>query len=185
MSSPKYQKIAIWGSVAMGKTTLTKLLGSKIRITNLIFTDNIMFTDELSKKKRSHIFQHINKLLQEPKWIIDGNLGELIPRIEIMKSADLIVILNLPFYRSIKRMIIRDVRLIFNLNKHREFHNLRKSWNFIVNLIALLFESVSIIKNYKFFFYFNLLSLVRKYKLDQKVVIICSDSDLDKLLKNL
>ncbi|OLS28450.1 MAG: hypothetical protein HeimC2_06690 [Candidatus Heimdallarchaeota archaeon LC_2] len=185
VSPPKYQKIAIWGSVGMGKTTLAKLLSSKLQINNIIFTDDIIFTDELSKIQTSKLLADITDGLNKFNWIIDGNLGELIPRLKIMKEADLIIIFNIPFYLSLKRMLIRDIKLILDPNKHKEFSNLKNSKNFICNSVKILFESIAIIKNYKRLVFFNLLTMARKNKLDQKVVIIRSDGGLDKFLENM
>lgn len=135
MDTPRYQKIAIWGSVAMGKTTLAKELSNRLNIPNVIFTDEILYTNDFSEIKNPDIEKGFLEPLKKPRWIIDGNLGEYVSRKEIIEMSDIVIILNLPFYKSLIRMIIKDTKPILDLSNLRKLHSVSKSVNFVFNSI--------------------------------------------------
>ena len=114
----KPKKIFIFGLTASGKTTLAKKLSRKLKI-KYYSTDNLVYRRKWSEKYTSEeSSKNLQKILKNPKWIIEGVhcFGFIALAIE---SADKIILLNPPKKimrkRALKRKstFLQKIKLIY------------------------------------------------------------------------
>ena len=97
-------KIAIIGSSGSGKSTLARHLGDKLELP-VHHLDRLLWKKNWELTSREEQIAIQNKLVQNDKWIIDGNYGATM---SIRTSAaDTIIFLDIPrmicCYRALKR----------------------------------------------------------------------------------
>ncbi len=106
----KIKRILIIGSIASGKTTLARKLAKAVSLP-IIHVDQIEFNLDLSKKNMDEVRSQIHAATARPEWILDG-YGPLDLLPQHLKMADAIVYLDFPYYRSLIRLIMRQLLVL-------------------------------------------------------------------------
>lgn len=111
----KLERIVVYGCPGSGKSTLAKSLGRILNIDFIHLDDVFWFpdwqmpTDELFRKM-------VADELYRNSWVIDGNYSRV--RDMILPKATYAIIIDLPLYIPIWRLIIRTFGRNNNLIKH-------------------------------------------------------------------
>lgn len=109
------KKIAVYGAPGSGKSTLTKTLGEILLIDSIHLDDLFWFPDW--KVPTPEMFKKIvSKKLEGTSWIIDGNYSKV--REMILSRATFAIILDLPLYIPIWRIIARTLARDKKINFH-------------------------------------------------------------------
>ena len=170
-------KIAIWGPPSSGKTYMAKKLAKKFNINNVIHSDDFLTWDKNKKWifiPKQEFLKRVNPLLDKPKWIVEGNLGEHISREQVLKEADLVVILNPSyiklFFRLLTRSITRNSRIRLG---HHTVENAIVAEDFTFNnIIEDSIDSIKIIQSFKKSYIHYLIETAKKSSNLSKVRII-------------
>lgn len=177
------KKIAIWGTVSSGKTTLASQISEITSITNVLHTDDIFYpNNKKSLKVLKEIMYDIHETLQYDSWIIDGNLDEKVSRSKIAEKADLIIIFHYPLGFLLKRLISRELLEFVSIWKPIGITTLGDFLQYKFQIVRLFFESLKIIKNYNRNFVYQLFAIMKNANMDHKTFVVSSRKNLEKLL---
>lgn len=101
----KLQRVAVIGSAGAGKSTLARKLGA---ITGLpvVHLDALFWHPGWVETPRSEWRSIQEKLVEEPRWIIDGNYGSTL-QIRLT-AADTVIFLDLPPWVCLWRVVKRS-----------------------------------------------------------------------------
>lgn len=146
-------KLYIIGSVGSGKTTLGRILASKLDIPH-IQTDNLVWERKKPGDLRRSYFQRnrlMERAISQKNWLIEGvHIDWTDP---IFKAADLIIILDIPYLTRTKRITTRHFKQLLGLEKANyktEWGMLKKMyrWNryFEREMKPVLFEKLKTFK---------------------------------------
>lgn len=105
------KRILILGSVASGKTVLAVKLAQALSLP-IVHVDQIEFNSDLSKKPLDQIRTEIKSAVDRPEWILDGH-GPLDLLPTHIKNADVIVFIELPFWRNVAWLVNRQLKVLF------------------------------------------------------------------------
>jgi adenylate kinase family enzyme len=100
---PPYNRIAIQGSSASGKTTLGRTLAAKLGTSHLEL-DSVFHQANWTPIETEKFRRIVEDFVEQPRWVTDGNYSMV--RDLYWANADVIVFLDLP-RRIIMRRIIR------------------------------------------------------------------------------
>lgn len=175
--NPVPKRIAIWGPPGSGKTTFSRKLGQQLKI-NVIHSDTIFQGQSIHD---SNIKQKTKAILQQSTWIIDGNFGEL--RIEVLKSAELVIILNLPFKTLWTRILARflSVYTPLNLISTASFQKLLYR-NRLELVKAEIINALHSTINFKRQWIYYLIGLAHTYLKNRQLIILKNKKDIDEFL---
>lgn len=112
-----FERIVIYGASGSGKTTLAKSLGEILSIDSIHLDDLFWFPDWQIPTKEA-FREIVKKELYRKSWIIDGNYSKV--RDLILPQATFAIVLDLPLYISIWRIIARTL----SRNTKFTFHQL-------------------------------------------------------------
>ena len=115
----KLQRIVIYGSSGAGKTTLAKTLGELLSI-QYTHLDDVFWFPDWQPPTKEFFRKLVQPLLDHPTWIIDGNYSKV--RDMILPKATFGIVLDLPLYVSIWRIILRTLTRNTKLNLHASTH---------------------------------------------------------------
>jgi adenylate kinase family enzyme len=112
----KYKKIFITGGPGTGKTTLAKKLSELIKI-KYYRADRLAYSRDFQKKySDKEKTKKLKELVKKKKWIIEGVYMDWMK--EAYKSADLIIIIDLPKRIILPRAYKRSKKLMKETDKH-------------------------------------------------------------------
>lgn len=94
------QRIHVTGNAGSGKTTLGKALSKKLNL-DLYGLDQIVWKSGWIKTPLEERKEKIQELIENEKWIIEGVSGQ------VFKSAELIIILDIPLWACILGILKR------------------------------------------------------------------------------
>lgn len=165
------KKICIIGSPGSGKSTLAKELGELLRI-EVIHLDQLFWqpgwkavsTEELAALQEIHF--------QKDNWIIDGSYSSVWQ--SRLEKADTIIFLDISrwicLYRVFKRYVLNRNRTRSDMGKDCpekiDFPFLAYIWNYPANR-----------RN-------KIIAMIKKYRLQKKVVILHNNYEVAGFLKN-
>ena len=104
-------KILIIGCAGSGKTTLANQLNIITKIP-IIHMDNHYWTANWGRKSDAEWNEIVEKLCQQPQWIMDGNYSKTM--LTRFKHASTVIYLDMPRWKCMTRVIIRRFRLFYN-----------------------------------------------------------------------
>lgn len=158
-------KILIIGSVASGKTTLSKKLSKKINIKR--YEIDLIVHDDKNNYKRTHLEQLkiIKNINKNKDWIIEGTLRNNLDI--LLEMSDKIIWIN-------NKIIVRDFRIITRFIKQKL--KIEKSY-YKPNLKMLK----SMFKWNKEFNEIEFQKRIKKYR--DKLIILYNNKDINKFLK--
>jgi len=121
----RIQKIFLGGGIGSGKSTLAKKLSLKfnlplLEIDSLVYKDN--YGNKFTEKESKHRLE--NFLLKNKSWIIEGTQKRSWCN-KAIKSADIIIILNIHWLICLRRFIKRKIKR-FLVSNHQKINNLKK-----------------------------------------------------------
>ncbi len=87
------KRIIVIGNSGSGKTTFSKVLAEKTRLP-LVHLDKIYWKGNWEHLTREEFVEIIQKELEKPEWIIDGNFNKTIPH--RLKYCDTVFYFDLP-----------------------------------------------------------------------------------------
>ena len=102
-------KINVIGCTGSGKTTLGKVIASRLTITSLDL-DEISWAPNWTERPKSAVWDDLREVLKQDSWVISGDYR--IYRHIIMKDADYILWLDYPFWTNFFRLMKRTMRRI-------------------------------------------------------------------------
>jgi len=159
------KRIYILGNAGSGKTYLAEKLSNMLKIPNYEL-DNLFFYRKYDKKRseknREKLFKNICK---KKKWIIEGGYLSWIE--EGIKKSDLVIFIEVPFYKTIYR--------VFKRFKKRKGKN-KETWKDVFVLIKSA-------KRYKKKGYYQHKELIQKHKL--KIIFLKNKKEINEFLKDL
>lgn len=123
----------VWNSWS-GKSTLADKLSSLLHIP-AYHLDTICLDDDWKWLPKEEVDKIIYPILEEETWIIDGNFLNLLPIEERFAKADTVIMLDVPRYKSLYRVIKRFIKTQFCKkekrigSRHTQKDKLR--WSFI------------------------------------------------------
>ena len=160
-------KILIIGSVASGKTTLSKKLSKKINIKR--YEIDLIVHDDKNNYKRTHLEQLkiIKNINKNKDWIIEGTLRNNLDI--LLEMSDKIIWIN-------NKIIVRDFRIITRFIKQKL--KIEKSY-YKPNLKMLK----SMFKWNKEFNEIEFQKRIKKYR--DKLIILYNNKDINKVAKNI
>jgi adenylate kinase family enzyme len=171
-----YKKIVILGTVGSGKTTTAKKI-SKIIKTNSYDLDNIYwggsFSVKRDKESREKMF---NEIINKKQWIIEGVYLDWI--IKGIKKSDLIILIDIPFYK----LFLRILRRYFKKEKSKRLGKNKYKESFI-DLIGLIKAAYRYKRKNPKGPYYEDFELIKKY--GKKYIILKNDKEINNFLKNL
>ena len=101
------KRVLILGRGASGKSTLARHLG-EIAELPVIELDKIFWSTSLVPTSRERWIEIQRSLVEQERWILDGDLGSYdVPEIRL-KAADTIILLDFSFIRCASRAIRRS-----------------------------------------------------------------------------
>lgn len=101
------KRIMIMGSAGSGKSTLAKKLAQQLGIEAIHLDREFWKPGWIMTEKPEQIVLH-NEFMKREAWIIDGNYNASLE--SRAKLADLIIFLDMPFYKCFYRIISRSFR---------------------------------------------------------------------------
>lgn len=159
------KRIYILGNAGSGKTYLAKKLSKILKIQDYNL-DDIFFYRKYDKKRseknREKLFKSIYK---KKKWIIEGGYLSWIE--EGIKKSDLVIFIEVPFYKTIYRVFKRFKK---RKGKHKE------TWKDVFILIRSA-------KRYKKKGYYKHQELIQKHKAE--VIYLKNKKEINKFLRNI
>lgn len=100
------KRIIIIGSPGSGKSTLSQKLSDKLRLP-VVHLDKLWWKSGWVESSREEFDQKLDAVLNEDKWIIDGNFSRTLPK--RLERADTVIFLDYPtltcVYRVLKRIV--------------------------------------------------------------------------------
>ena len=99
-------KITICGGTASGKTTLSNKIGKILNIP-VYHLDKIFWKDNQVFASQAEGIEAVSKILQEPRWIIDGSMHRSKTFDMRIAEADTIVFYDLPLWLTLWRQTKR------------------------------------------------------------------------------
>lgn len=108
------KRILIIGNAGSGKTTFAKVLAEKTNLP-LIHLDKLFWCGEWEHLSREEFDDVLQKELDKPEWIIDGNFSRTLPH--RLEYADTVFYFDLP---TITCLWGSTVRVIKNYGKTRD-----------------------------------------------------------------
>ena len=113
MNNKEYKKIYIIGSVASGKTTLTRNLSKKLN-SDYYSLDKVVWNDEKNiKRNEKEIKKIFNKIIKKDNWIIEDVGRNIFQRGK--DSSDIIYYLDINkltiYFRVIKRWFRQKINI--------------------------------------------------------------------------
>lgn len=131
-------KIALIGSGGSGKSTLARKVGEKLKI-EVYHLDRLFWKPDWTPTSKEYQTKVQNELVQQAKWIIDGNYNSTL---DIrLNAADTIIFVNMNrgicIYRVFKRMIHYRGKsrpdMADGVNERLDFDFLKWVWNYPKN----------------------------------------------------
>lgn len=98
------QRILVIGSPGAGKSTLAHALAKRTGLP-LHHLDRIHWLPGWIERDRAEAFDHVEQILAQQCWIIDGNYGSTMP--QRIKHADTVVWLDYPTWLCLGRALKR------------------------------------------------------------------------------
>jgi adenylate kinase family enzyme len=102
------KRVIVIGSGGSGKSTFSRKLGEATGLP-VVHLDRLYWHPGWVKTPREEWVEIVRREIAKPEWIIDGNYGNT--RAKRMAAADTIIMLNLPRWRCMYRIIKR--RLVY------------------------------------------------------------------------
>lgn len=118
-STVNFERIVIYGASGSGKTTLAKSLGEILSI-DFIHLDDLFWFPDWQIPTKEAFREIVKKELYRKSWIIDGNYSKV--RDLILPQATFAIILDLPLYISIWRIIARTLSRNTKFTFHQSTH---------------------------------------------------------------
>ena len=106
------KKIAVIGNIAGGKSRLCRHLQVQFQLP-LTHIDSLQFNSQLEVLPLNHIRGLLQQIEQQDNWIIDG-FGPLDMLEARLQKADLVVFVDLPRWRHIWWLTLRQIKVAFN-----------------------------------------------------------------------
>lgn len=103
------QRIIVWGGCGHGKTTFAKKISNSLNIPAYDL-DKVTFNKEFTSKVQDDSRdKRLRKIIEKPRWIIEGAYAGnwIYPAI---KKAEMIVIININPAVATKRVIFRSIK---------------------------------------------------------------------------
>ena len=101
------KRILIIGNAGSGKTTFAKALAKKTQLP-LIHLDRLFWCGEWEHLSRDEFDTILQKELEKPEWIIDGNFGRTIPH--RLKYCDTVFYFDLPTITCLWSSTVRVIK---------------------------------------------------------------------------
>lgn len=129
------ERIMVIGSPGSGKSTLSKVLHQKLNLP-LYHLDQLHWRENWQMATKEEFNQQLHKILQQPRWILDGNYSSTIPL--RLRQADTVIFLDYSrwtsLYGVIKRLILKGNQTRSDMggnNKERfDWEFIRYVWTF-------------------------------------------------------
>ena len=130
LQSRKIKKIYLVGSVGSGKTTLGKVLATKLSL-NFYEMDNIIF-ERLPSGDRKRSDEEVNNLvghiLEEDTWLIEGTcLRDIVQ--PIFNNSQIIIFLDIPYLVRIFRFSKRFLKQLLHIEEANYKPSLKMYFN--------------------------------------------------------
>ncbi len=106
----RMNRIMVLGSSGTGKTTLSKMLSSKLNIPHLPLDTIYWLKDWSSLSKEDFAIKVRHYLKQHKRYIIEGNYTNSVTFMERLKHADTIIYLDFPKQKALKGIIEREAK---------------------------------------------------------------------------
>lgn len=113
------ERIVIYGASGSGKTTLAKSLGEILSI-DYIHLDGLFWFPDWTIPTKEAFRKIVKKELDRKTWIIDGNYSKV--RDMILPKATFAIVLDLPLYVSLWRIVARTLSRNTKFNFHKSTH---------------------------------------------------------------
>lgn len=102
-----FNRIMIIGSPGSGKSTLSTDLSKALKLP-VIHLDKLFWTNGWTEVSSKAFDEKLNKELEKPQWIMDGNYSRTVPL--RLKYADAVIFLDYPtllcLFRAVKRIVL-------------------------------------------------------------------------------
>lgn len=107
-----FQKIAVIGNIAGGKTRLSQSLAERYSLP-LTHIDRLQFLPDMKMRPLDETRKSLNEVTAQEKWIVDGfgPLDLLEPR---LKMADQIIFIDLPIWRHYWWLTKRQIQNLWS-----------------------------------------------------------------------
>ncbi|MBO0438267.1 shikimate kinase [Vagococcus fluvialis] len=130
LQSRKIKKIYLVGSVGSGKTTLGKVLATKLSL-NFYEMDNIIF-ERLPPGDRKRSDEEVNNLvghiLEEDTWLIEGTcLRDIVQ--PIFNNSQIIIFLDIPYLVRVFRFSKRFLKQLLHIEEANYKPSLKMYFN--------------------------------------------------------
>lgn len=130
LQSRKIKKIYLVGSVGSGKTTLGKVLATKLSL-NFYEMDNIIF-ERLPSGDRKRSDEEVNNLvrhiLEEDTWLIEGTcLRDIVQ--PIFNNSQIIIFLDIPYLLRVFRFSKRFLKQLLHIEEANYKPSLKMYFN--------------------------------------------------------
>ena len=130
LQSRKIKKIYLVGSVGSGKTTLGKVLATKLSL-NFYEMDNIIF-ERLPSGDRKRSDEEVNNLvrhiLEEDTWLIEGTcLRDIVQ--PIFNNSQIIIFLDIPYLVRVFRFSKRFLKQLLHIEEANYKPSLKMYFN--------------------------------------------------------
>lgn len=159
----KFKKIVIIGNACSGKTKLARWL-SKWHEGACIHVDSLQFNPDLSRRPNSEVIQLLQEIESQDAWIIDG-YGPLDIFQNRLKQADLIVMLDLPYFCHFVFALKRLLSLLLKPRAEMKGKSSELNWSHIRKLFQ------SIVKH-QYLMRPELLRILSREPISKKVIYI-------------
>ncbi|MHA2171167.1 MAG: hypothetical protein ACXAB7_14830 [Candidatus Kariarchaeaceae archaeon] len=116
ISPSNIRRVAIWGAPSSGKTLLSQKISKVLGISTIIHTDDHLYTQDWKMRSKQELISRVRPLIKSDSWIVDGNLGEYIPRREILQSSNVVILLNPRISLLSSRIVRRELTVNTRLN---------------------------------------------------------------------
>lgn len=166
-------KILVLGSIASGKTTLSRRLAS-VYLLPIIHVDELEFNSDLTKKPIEEIRVALTKAVSGSAWILDG-FGPL-DRLPVhIKMATVIVFIDSPFYLNLLWLVKRQFQNARQPRKELPADANEWRWSHFKKMVEALFKQHRLMNP-------ELRKILQRTENKSRVYIVKSKSDLDRLL---
>ncbi|MHA2090500.1 MAG: hypothetical protein ACW98K_06540 [Candidatus Kariarchaeaceae archaeon] len=110
------RRVAIWGAPSSGKSSLSRKISKVLGISSIIHTDDHLYTKDWKMRSKHEFISRVRPLVKSDSWVADGNLGEYIPRREILQSSNVVILLNPRISLLSSRIVRRELTVNTRLN---------------------------------------------------------------------